>query len=64
MDEPLKCAFGVFSGKFLEFTIQRKGIDFDLAKANAIQDTEPPTTCKQKLHGQGLLCAHIRPGLG
>ena len=33
---PLKCAFGVSSGKFLGFLVHRRGIDVDLAKAMAI----------------------------
>lgn len=45
-DEPLECAFGVFSGKILCFTIYRKGVDLDPAKAKAIQDMEHPMTCK------------------
>ena len=33
---PLKCAFGVSSGKFLGFLVHSRGIDVDLAKAMAI----------------------------
>lgn len=33
---PLKCVFGVSSGKFLGFTVHRKGIDLDPTKAKAI----------------------------
>ena len=33
---PLKCAFGVSSGKFLGFLVHNRGIDVDLAKATAI----------------------------
>ena len=33
---PLKCAFGVSSGKFLGFLVHRRGIDVDPTKATAI----------------------------
>lgn len=39
---PLKCAFGVSSGKFLGFVIHHKGIDIDPTKAKLIQDMSPP----------------------
>lgn len=38
---PLKCASGVSSRKFLGFTVHRKGIDLDPTKAKAIRDMEP-----------------------
>lgn len=39
---PFKCAFSSSLGKFLGFTLHGKGINLDSAKANAIQDMEPP----------------------
>lgn len=33
----IKCASDVYFNKFLGFTVHRKGIDLDPAKANAIQ---------------------------
>ena len=33
---PLKCAFGVTSKKFLDFVIRRRGIEIDRAKIDAI----------------------------
>lgn len=42
----MKCVFGLSLGKYLAFTVHMKGIDLDLAKAKAILDMEPPTTCK------------------
>ena len=44
---PLKCAFGVFVGKFLGFLIHSRGIDVDLAKAVAVATMNPPTTVKE-----------------
>lgn len=44
---PLKCSFGVSLGNFLGFSVHRKGIDLDLAKAKAIEDMEPPKLMKQ-----------------
>lgn len=44
---PLKCSFGVSSGRFLGFTVHRKAINLDAAKAKAIRDMEPPKSTKQ-----------------
>ena len=44
---PLKCMFGVSSGKFLGFLVHSRGIDMDLAKATAIATMKPPTTVKE-----------------
>ena len=44
---PLKCAFGVSSGKFLGFLVHSRGIDVDLAKATAIATMRPPTMVKE-----------------
>ena len=41
---PLKCAFGVFVRKFLEFLVHNRGIDVDLAKTMAIATIKPPAT--------------------
>jgi len=35
---PLKCAFGVTSGKFLGFLVGHQGMEMDQAKVKAIQD--------------------------
>ena len=43
---PLKCAFGVSSGKFLGFLVHSRGIDVDPAKATAIATMRPPVTVK------------------
>ena len=44
---PLKCVFGVASGKFLGFVVHRKGIDVDPAKIQAIRAMTSPTTLKE-----------------
>ena len=44
---PLKCAFGVSSGKFLGFLVHSRGIDVDPAKAMAIATMRPPATVKE-----------------
>ena len=44
---PLKCAFGVSSGKFLGFLVHSSGIDVDPTKATAITTMRPPATVKE-----------------
>ena len=44
---PLKCAFGVSSGKFLGFLVHNSGIEVDPAKATAIATMKPPATVKE-----------------
>ena len=44
---PLKCTFGVSSGKFLGFLVHSRGIDVDLAKATAIATLRPSATVKE-----------------
>ena len=44
---PLKCAFRVFSGKFLSFLVHIRGIHADPAKATAIATMKPPATVKE-----------------
>jgi len=56
---PLKCAFGITSRKFLGFVVWRRGIEIDQAKVKPIQDILDPKNLKE-LHGfQGCL-AYIR----
>ncbi|CAL8174399.1 unnamed protein product [Prunus armeniaca] len=43
---PTKCAFGVSSGKFLEFMINQRGIKANPEKIKAIVDMETPKTQK------------------
>ena len=44
---PLKCAFGVSSGKFLGFLVRSRIIDVDPAKATTIATMRPPATVKE-----------------
>jgi len=39
---PLKCAFGVTSGKFLGFIVRYRGIEIDWAKIKAIYEMPTP----------------------
>ena len=62
---PLKCAFGVSAGKFLDFLVHNRGIDVDPAKASAIATMKPPTSHKELKSFLGRL-SYIRrfiPGL-
>ena len=44
---PLKCAFGVSSRKFLGFLVHNRGINVDPVKAIAIATMRPPTIVKE-----------------
>ncbi|XP_020695374.2 uncharacterized protein LOC110108880, partial [Dendrobium catenatum] len=56
---PLKCAFGVTSGKFLGFVVRHRGIEIDPAKIEAILDMSSSKSLTQlrSLHGR---LAYIR----
>ena len=62
---PLKCAFGVSSGKFLGFLVHSKGIDVDSAKATAIATMRPSATVKElkSFLGKVLYIRRFIPGL-
>ena len=45
---PLKCAFGVSAGKFLDFIIQEKAIEIDPKRIKAMKKVEAPA-CKKEL---------------
>ena len=51
---PLKCAFGVASGKFLGFMVNSRGIEANPEKVRALIDLKSPTKIKevQSLNGQ------------
>jgi hypothetical protein len=51
---PLKCAFGVSAGKFLDFIIYEKGIEIDPKRIEAMKRVEAPTWKKdlQKFLGK------------
>ncbi|XP_017970398.1 PREDICTED: uncharacterized protein LOC108660657 [Theobroma cacao] len=44
---PIKCTFGVTSGKLLDFVISEKGIEVDPDKVQAIRDLPPPKMQKE-----------------
>ncbi|XP_075077089.1 putative mitochondrial protein AtMg00860 [Nicotiana tabacum] len=56
---PLKCAFGVTSGKFLGFMVRHRGIEIDQAKVNAILKMPEPRNIHELKSLQGKL-AHLR----
>jgi len=44
---PMKCAFGVSSGKFLGFMVSQRGIEANPEKVKAVLEMEAPRTTKQ-----------------
>ena len=56
---PLKCAFGVTSGKFLGFVVRYRGIEIDPTKIKAIMEMLPPRNLRDLRGLQGRL-AYIR----
>ena len=56
---PLKCAFGVTFGKFLEFIVQHRGIEVDQSKLTAIRDMPELRNLQELRSLQGCL-AFIR----
>ncbi|XP_020676621.2 uncharacterized protein LOC110095423 [Dendrobium catenatum] len=56
---PLKCAFGVSSGKFLGYIVRHRGIEVDPNKIKAIMEMSPPKNLRQLRSLQGQL-AFIR----
>ncbi|XP_040942235.1 uncharacterized protein [Gossypium hirsutum] len=44
---PVKCTFGVRSGKLLGFVVSERGIEIDPDKVRAIQELPPPRTQKE-----------------
>ncbi|GLT26704.1 hypothetical protein SLA2020_017500 [Shorea laevis] len=56
---PLKCAFGVSSGKFLGFIVRHRDIEIDQSKIEAIVNMPPPKNLRELKSLQGKL-AYIR----
>ena len=56
---PLKCVFGVTSGKFLGFVVRKKGIEIDPDKVKAIIQMPHPRNLRELRGLQGRL-AYIR----
>ncbi|KAG9442520.1 hypothetical protein H6P81_018374 [Aristolochia fimbriata] len=52
---PLKCAFGVTSGKFLGFVVHHRGIEIDQSKIDAIQKMSEPRNITELKSFQGHL---------
>jgi UDP-glucose 6-dehydrogenase len=44
---PLKCAFGVSAGKFLDFIVHEKGVEIDPKKIESIKKVQAPTYKKE-----------------
>ena len=56
---PLKCFFGVSSGKFLGFIVRKVGLELDPIKVKAILEMPSPRTLRELKGLQGRL-AYIR----
>ncbi|KAM1470152.1 hypothetical protein ACFX1Q_040698 [Malus domestica] len=56
---PLKCAFGITSGKFLDFIVKHHGIEVDQSKIKVIQSMPEPRNLHELKSLQGWL-AFIR----
>ena len=54
---PLKCAFGVSSGKFLGFMVTQRGIEANPIQLKAIMESQNPTTGKGVQYLTGRLAA-------
>ena len=52
---PLKCSFGVTSGKFLGFIVRHRGIEVDQSKIIAIRDMPEPRNLQELRSLQGRL---------
>ena len=56
---PMKCAFGVFAGKFLGFLVHHRGISVDPAKVTTITTMKRPMMIKERKSFLGRL-SYIR----
>ncbi|XP_024024878.1 uncharacterized protein LOC112092580 [Morus notabilis] len=54
---PLKCAFGVGSGKFLGFMVSNRGIEANQEKIQSLQDMKSPTKSKEVQRLTGCITA-------
>ena len=57
---PSKCAFGVYSSKFLGFMVSQRGIETNLDKIKAILEMQPPKTTKEIQRLMGRVAAFNR----
>jgi hypothetical protein len=54
---PMKCAFGVSSGKFFRFMVSQRGIEVNPEKVKAVLDMQAPRTTKQLQQLTGRIAA-------
>jgi hypothetical protein len=54
---PMKCAFGVSSGKFLGFMVSQRGIEANPEKVRAVLEMEALKTTKQLQRLTGRICS-------
>uniref|UniRef100_A0A2N9I3E2 Integrase catalytic domain-containing protein n=1 Tax=Fagus sylvatica TaxID=28930 RepID=A0A2N9I3E2_FAGSY len=54
---PSKCAFGVYSGKFLGFMVSQRGIEANPDKIKAILEMQPPKNIKEVQRLTGRIAA-------
>uniref|UniRef100_A0A2N9I431 Uncharacterized protein n=1 Tax=Fagus sylvatica TaxID=28930 RepID=A0A2N9I431_FAGSY len=54
---PSKCAFGVYSGKFLGFMVSQRGIEANPDKIKAILEMQPPKSTKEVQRLTGRIAA-------
>ena len=59
---PLKCAFEVNSGKFLDFMVTQRGIEANPIQLKAIMDFQTPTSRKLVQQLTCRLAADLQPG--
>ena len=57
---PLKCAFGVASGKFLGFMVKQKGIEANPEKISALLEMQSPRKSKEVQSLDGRVAALSR----
>lgn len=57
---PLKCAFGVSSGKFLGFMVNIRGIEVNPEQISALELVQPPSTWKEMQSLNGKVAALSR----
>ena len=57
---PLKCSFGVESGKFLGFIVSARGIEANPAQISALREVKPPRTKRELQSLNGKIAALSR----
>ena len=54
---PKKCAFGISSGKFLGFMVNKRGIEANPDKIRVVLKMKSPTSTKEVQHLNGRIAA-------